>query len=93
MKTVLEEAEMLVNGDRAKEYGSVLDNFQDIAELWTVIIGAQVTPEQVALCMVQLKIARQLYKPKRDNLVDAAGYLACYEKLETERNEPKGQIK
>ena len=47
----------------------------------------QVNPaEQVGLCMVQVKVARQMYKPKRDNLVDGAGYFATLEKMEDEKN-------
>ena len=81
-KTILKEAEELVYGDRNKDYGTVTDNFTTIAKLWSVVLNQNVTAEQVALCMVQVKVARQLFKPKRDNLVDGAGYFATIEKLE-----------
>lgn len=83
-QTILEEAQGLVYGDRNKDYGKVKDNFKTIADLWSVVLNAKVTPEQVALCMVQVKIARQMFKPKRDNLVDGAGYFATIEKMEKE---------
>lgn len=73
------EAIGLVTGDRVKAYGHPSKNFQDIADLWSVILGTHVTGEQVALCMVQVKIARELHNPKRDNLVDAIGYLLAYD--------------
>jgi len=84
-KNILEEANGLVYGDRAADYGSVLDNFTTTAALWSPILKITVTAEQVALCMVQVKVARQIYKPKRDNLVDGAGYFACLEIMQEEQ--------
>lgn len=81
-KTILQEAQELVYGDRQADYGTVAQNFGLIAKLWSPILGVEVTPEQVGLCMVQVKVARQIFKPKRDNLVDGAGYFATLEKLE-----------
>lgn len=80
-KSLTDEANELVNGDRQKAYGHPRQNFQVTADLWSVVLGVPVTPEQVALCMVQVKIARELHSPKRDNLVDAIGYILTYEKL------------
>lgn len=83
--TILEEAQKVVYGDRQDDYGTVTENFNTIAKLWSVVLKTDVTPEQVGLCMVQLKVARQMYKPKRDNLVDGAGYFATIEKMENEK--------
>ena len=82
-KTILEEAQEVVYGDRQADYGTVTDNFNRIAKLWEPILQCPVTPQMVGLCLVQLKVARQLNKPKRDNLVDGAGYFATLEKLES----------
>lgn len=83
--TILEEAQKAVYGDRQADYGTVTDNFGTIAQLWSAVLKTKVTPEQVGLCMVQVKVARQMYKPKRDNLVDGAGYFATIEKMENEK--------
>lgn len=90
-ETILQEAQKLVYGDRQASYGSPFDDFSKTAALWTVILGdalqpgAKVTPEHVALCMVQVKVSRQLHGPKRDNLVDGAGYFATLELVIEER--------
>jgi len=84
-ETILQEAQKCVYGDRQADYGRVTENFQITADFWSVILSHKVTPEQVGLCMVALKMARQMYKPKRDNLVDGAGYFATLEKLENEK--------
>jgi hypothetical protein len=83
-KTILQEAQDAVYGDRQADYGSVSANFSTIAKLWSVVLGVEVTKEQVGLCMVQVKVARQMHKPKRDNLVDGAGYFATIAKMEDE---------
>ncbi len=82
MVTILEEAQEIIFGERQADYGSVTSNFTNIAKGWSVIVGKEITPEQVGLMMTWLKMARQLNKPKRDNLVDAAGYLGCIEKMQ-----------
>ena len=73
---ILEEANSLVYGERQKDYGHPLDDFAKTAKMWEAILGVNVTVEQVGLCMIAVKISRQLNRPKRDNLVDAAGYAA-----------------
>lgn len=81
--TIATEAVGLVTGDRQKTYAHPRVNFERIAALWSPILGVTVTPEQVALCSVQIKIAREIHSHQRDNLVDAIGYLltldACLE--------------
>ncbi len=80
-KTILQEAQAAVYGDRQADYGTVTQNFNTIAKLWSAVLNIEITPEQVGLCMIQVKVAREMYKPKRDNLVDIAGYSATLEKL------------
>lgn len=82
-RTLADEAVSVVTGPRQKAYAHPRVNFQRIADLWSPILGIKVTPEQVALCSVQIKIARELHSHQRDNVVDAIGYLltldACME--------------
>ena len=73
-KSILIEAEGLVHGDRNADYGHPLDDFKRTAKIWGAILGIEVTPEQVGLCMCGVKISRECNKSKRDNMVDLAGY-------------------
>ena len=75
----------LVNGDRQNEYGHPLDNLDRAARIWSVILDTDVTAEQVSLCMVGMKIARQVHKPKADTVVDIIGYALTLNMVETER--------
>lgn len=78
-ETVLEEALRLVGGDRQESYGHPIFDFTRTAGLWTQVLGKEVTPQQVALCMILVKISREVNKHKRDNLVDIAGYARTLE--------------
>lgn len=44
--------------DREDQYGDPAKLFDEIARIWTVILSFPVEPEQVALCMVGVKLAR-----------------------------------
>ena len=83
--TVLTEAQHLITGDRNKDYDHPLDNFNKIKTGWEVIFGVELTEEQVGLAMAWVKIAREVYKHKRDNLVDTVGYIGTVEMVINER--------
>ena len=68
----------MVNTSRAQEYGPPETNFARIAAGWSAILNAEVSAEQVSLCMAWLKIARIAGdgKASRDSYTDAAAYMA-----------------
>ena len=84
-ETINQEADRLIHGDRNLTYDHPLDNFERIARIWSVVLGIEVTPEQVGLCMVGVKLAREAYLPKRDNLVDGAGYFGTVQMVRDEK--------
>ncbi|MFA6087427.1 DUF6378 domain-containing protein [Mucilaginibacter sp.] len=84
-ENVLEEANRLIYGDRAKAYGPVTASFERIAKFWSTILDVPVTAEQVGLCMIALKMSRQISKAGRDNIVDIAGYAGCIAKMDEEK--------
>jgi hypothetical protein len=78
----MNEANKLVNGERQADYGTPRENYEGIAKVWSGILSPilkrDITAEEAALMMVGLKLQRQAMKHKRDNLVDAHGYLLVY---------------
>lgn len=86
-ETILEEAQRLVHGNRGDDYGHPFDDFSKTALIWQAIFGIPVTPEQVALAMVGVKISREVNKPKRDNCVDGAGYFETLSMVKERRAE------
>lgn len=89
---ILREAETLITGDRNKNYGSPTENFDTTAALWNAQMSHKLKPGEsftgtdVALLMIQLKMARLKTSPSnRDHYLDIAGYIACgYECQEVE---------
>ena len=75
----------LVSGERQEAYGHPLDNFGRAAQIWSVILDTAVTPEQVALCMVGMKIAREAHQTKPDTVVDGIGYFLTLSMIREER--------
>ena len=78
-KDYLKEAELLIHGDREADYGDNLLNHRRIATMWNVILGKKlitpIEPEEVAACMIGLKIARLSEDTKKkDSWVDVVGY-------------------
>jgi hypothetical protein len=87
IETVCEEAQRIVYGDREATYGKPSKNFDATAKLWNAHLSAKygisdiITAHDVAWMMMQLKQAREMHQHKRDNIVDAIGYVACCQKM------------
>ena len=81
-REILERAVTLIMGDREEDYGEAHKNFSDIAALWSVVLGVDVQPWQVAACMSQLKLARAIKTSTHvDSWVDMAGYVGLAAEL------------
>ncbi len=77
-------AEMLLKhaaavvANRRETYGCPRTSMEAIAKRWSLTLGHTVTPAQVALCLIDLKLARLAHDPTHlDSMVDVAGYAAC----------------
>lgn len=82
---ILDEAKRLTHGDRNKNYGTPYTNHKRIADIWSVILEQEITPAQVALCMVGVKIARLVETPDHlDSFVDGCAYFAISGELSIE---------
>ena len=75
----------LVTGERQDDYGHPLDDFTRAGKIWEAILGVKVSAEQVALCMVGVKISRQANAAKLDNIVDGIGYFLTLAMVQEER--------
>ncbi len=83
-KSILQEADALVSGPRQAAYGSPSDNFsrwRDLCQATGRPGLSAITAEDLAVAMVLLKLSRDTASPKRDNLVDGAGYLAVLDQV------------
>jgi hypothetical protein len=85
---LMEEAWRLTNGDRQSSYGKAEDVFRAYGLIWTGLLAKKLAPGEVidasdvALLMTGLKLAREANgSGKRDNVVDAHGYLSLLARI------------
>lgn len=86
-RSIASYAADLVTGERQDSYGHPLDDFTRAGKIWEAILGVKVTAEQVAMCMVGVKISRQANSAKLDNIVDGIGYFLTLAMVQEERIE------
>jgi hypothetical protein len=76
MTAILEHAAAVI-ADRRTTYGDPAASMATVAARWSVTLGHPVTPAEVMLCMIDLKLARLAHDPNhRDSVVDVIGYAA-----------------
>jgi len=81
----------LVHGDRQKAYGHPLDDFSRTAAMWTAYLGHHIHAEQVAACMMLVKISRLAHDADSfDSIIDAAGYAETYWMARKKRKAAEG---
>jgi hypothetical protein len=81
---ILQEASRLTHGDRNKNYGDPFTNHQRIAALWSVYLEVEITPDQVAICLALIKIARLIETPDHlDSFIDGAAYFSIAGEIAT----------
>lgn len=74
---MLDQARVLTEGDRNDMYRDPLLNHQQIADVWSALLGVPVEPHQAAIMMAALKSCRLWHAPKHiDSAVDGAAYMA-----------------
>ena len=85
--SLMTEAFALTRGDRHQQYGDPVQAAEAYAQVWTGLLahklrpGAQVTAADFALLMTSLKLTREIRNSKRDNVVDAHGYLSILARI------------
>ena len=80
-----------VIAERSAQYGDAAPNMSAIAARWSATLGREVTPAQVVLCLLDLKLARLAHDPTHeDSAVDVCGYAALLREL-TETSNTEGR--
>lgn len=88
-ESVLEEAQRLIFGDRRQDYGHPLDDYTRTAGMvnaaFSDVLLRPFLPEEIMMIMIMVKLSRYREVPKRDSLVDGAGYFGCMAEAVEER--------
>jgi hypothetical protein len=68
--------------ERRAAYGHSKTMMASVARRWSETLGQTVTPEEVVLCLIDLKLVRLAHDPQhRDSILDVAGYAAVLDEV------------
>ena len=81
-KSVLLEADKIVNGDRNEQYGDPNIAFNEYSEILKTTFGIDLTPSEICKVQMAIKLGRMKYKYKKDSIVDLCGYCEILNRLE-----------
>lgn len=68
--------------ERRQAYGDPAASMAAVAKRWSITLGRTVTPAEVVLCLLDLKMVRLAHDPAHlDSIVDVAGYAAVLREI------------
>jgi hypothetical protein len=71
-----------VIANRRDSYGDPATSMTAIARRWSITLGQPITPARVALCLIDVKLARLAHDPGHlDSMIDLAGYAAVLKEV------------
>lgn len=77
---ILKTASALITGDRAESYGDPTEQHKIAYVVYNYLVRQDMCEaEKAVLFMICIKLSRQRFKHKRDNLIDIAGYVALWD--------------
>ena len=77
---ILEQANEIVNSrseEKERMYGPFDEGMEKAAQLASIMTGKNIETKDMYLCMVALKLSRESYNHKEDNLLDCVAYLGA----------------
>jgi hypothetical protein len=86
---ILEEANQIIN-ERSEEKERMYGNFEEgmgkAAKIASAATGKDISTSDMYMCMVALKLSREGYNHKEDNLLDAVAYLGSLNNYHNNKN-------
>jgi hypothetical protein len=75
---ILEKANEIVNlrsEEKERQYGPFEEGMHKAANIASIISDKHISPKDMYICMISLKLSRESYNHKEDNLLDACAYI------------------
>ena len=85
---ILKEADDIINKRREEKqrmYGPFEEGMERAAKIASGCTGKNITAKDMYMCMVALKLSRESYSHKEDNLLDAVAYLGSLNNYENNK--------
>jgi len=71
--------------EKERQYGPFKEGMERAAMIASGATGKQLNASDMYICLVALKLSRQSYNHKEDNLLDAVAYLASLNDMNNEQ--------
>jgi len=85
---ILEKADEIINKrseEKERQYGPFEEGMERAAMIASGATGKNITAKDMYMCMVALKLSRESYSHKEDNLLDAVAYLGSFNNYENNK--------
>lgn len=79
---ILKLADEIVNmrsEEKERQYGPFNESMQRAADIASLIANKEISIDDMFICMMALKLSRQAYSKKRDNLLDLVSYIGAWQ--------------
>ena len=83
--SILDKAKAILEGSRNSDYGGT-EGLNRIAKVASILTNIDLTAEDIAKIMISLKLVRESFNHKEDNILDGIGYLALLNDIYNERD-------
>ena len=85
---ILKKADKIVNErleEKERNYGPFSEGMKRAAIIASGCTGKKITTKDMYMCMIALKLSRESYNHKEDNLLDAVAYIGALNNFENEK--------
>tara|TARA_R110002126_G_scaffold290471_1_gene447501 strand:+ start:4466 stop:4738 length:273 start_codon:yes stop_codon:yes gene_type:complete len=85
---ILKEADQIINvrsEEKERMYGPFEEGMERAAMIASGCTGKDITAKDMYMCMVALKLSRESYTHKEDNLLDAVAYIGSLNNYENNK--------
>jgi hypothetical protein len=90
---ILDKANDILGGERNEQYGDPVYNFKKISNMVYDMTNRYIAPEDCCSVLMAVKLVRESYKHKEDNLIDLAAYAAIRQMIiEEKENNQESQF-
>ena len=80
MSNILEQADQIVNHrseEKERQYGPFEESMERMKNIFNAKTGLNLKTEHMYQAMIALKLSRESYNHKEDNLLDAVAYMGA----------------
>ena len=80
MSNILEQADQIVNHrseEKERQYGPFEESMERMKNIFNAMTGLNLETEHMYQAMIALKLSRESYNHKEDNLLDAVAYMGA----------------